>query len=348
MTFAGKNSGRRDFVKRAVQSCAGVVLLSSLPEWLNPRKEPKGAYIERGCFAMGTVVTISSYGESREHVLDATTKAFDEIRRIDRLMSVYQPSSQLSIVNRSASRKPVVVDNDLVEIIKYANRYGALTNGEFDITVEPLMELWGFREEETGPLPMPTDRELATAIEAVGIKKILVDEKECTISLLNPHCRIDLGGIAVGYSVDRAVKILKAEGIESAFINHSGDVYALGYPENCEGWEIGIPNPLSPQEMVRTLSLRDRALSTSGNYENFVTYGGNKYGHIMDPRTGHPSSRLLSLSIVSDTSITADALSTGVFVMGIEKGRDFTCTQEGLNLIAIVEQEGREEVVSTF
>jgi thiamine biosynthesis lipoprotein len=348
MKFAGTDSSRRNFLKRAMQSCAGVVLMSSLPEWLHARNAPGRAYLERACFAMGTVVTISAYGENKKHVLNATTRAFDEIRRIDRLMSVYQPMSQVSTVNRLASREPVVVDKDLIEIIEDARRFGMLTNGEFDITLEPLMELWGFRDDARGSRRMPTDREIAAAVEAAGIKNVILDVTECTISLLNPQCRIDLGGIAVGYSVDQAVKTLKAEGIESAFINHSGDAYALGHPEHTEGWEIAIPNPLQPQEMIYTLRLRDRAMSTSGNYEKVVSYDQNRYGHIIDPRTGRPASQVLSMSVVSNTSVSADALSTGVFVTGVERGRDLISRHGASDFIAVVEQEGREEIVSTF
>jgi thiamine biosynthesis lipoprotein len=348
MKFAGTESSRRNFLKRAAQSFAGVVLMSSLPEWLHARNTPGLAYVERARFAMGTVVTISAYGENKKHILDATTKAFDEIRRIDRLMSVYEPMSQLSAVNRLASRKPVVVDKDLIEIIKCARGFGTLTKDEFDITVEPLMELWGFRDDVTGSRHMPTDSEITSAVEAVGIKNILVDERELTISLLNPQCRLDLGGIAVGYSVDRAVKTLKAEGIESAFINHSGDVFALGHPQHEEEWEIAIPNPLKPKEMIYTLKLRDKAMSTSGNYEKVVTYDQGRFGHIIDPTTGRPPSQVLSMSVVSNTSVSADALSTGIFVMGVERGRDLISRHGASGFIAIVEHGGREDIVSTF
>lgn len=307
---------RREFLKRSVRIAPGLVLFSSLPSFLKGKTlHGAPAYVERACYTMGTVVTLSAYGESYNHVNQAITKAFQEIQRIDNLMSLYKPESRLSLINRNAGKAPVRVERDLISIIASARHYYTMTRGAFDITIEPLMKLWGFRKEQPTLEHLPSDKEIQSRLEAVGYNNIVINEADQSVGLINPRAQLDLGGIAVGYSVDRAVSILKSEGITSAFLNHSGDAFALDAPENAEGWEIAIPNPHQPNEMMAGYIIRDQAVSTSGSYEKYVTVDAEQFGHILNPQTGKPGTSMQSATVFAPTSLEADALSTGLFCM---------------------------------
>lgn len=334
MTKMNHIFSRREFLKRSVQIAPGLALLSSIPSFLKGKTlQGEPAYVERAVYTMGTVVTLSAYGENYTKVNQAITKAFQEIQRIDTLMSVYKPASQLSLINRNAGNAPVHVERDLINIIASAKRFHTLTKGEFDITIEPLMELWGFRNEQPALDHVPSDKELQSRLDAVGFSNIVVDEREQSVGLSNPRTRLDLGGIAVGYSVDRAIAMLKSEGIESAFLNHSGDAFAIGTPEDSDGWEIGIPNPLQPKEMMARYTIRDQAVSTSGSYEKYVTVNAEQFGHILDPRTGKPGTMMQSATVFAPTSLEADALSTGLFCMDKNAAQQLVSKMPEMRLI---------------
>lgn len=277
--------------------------------------------VHRAQYVMGTVVTIATYGSSTAHAHHAITKAFDELRRLDQMISPYMNNSELSEVNRSAGKTSVRVSDDLIVLLQKARAYHTQTNGAFDVTIEPLMRLWGFRNEESRSIP--SDREIHNVLRAVGFQNIEIDSEGKTIALLNPLSSVDLGGIAVGYSVDRVVSILKEEGIESAFVNHSGDAFALGAPHETEGWPVEIPHPLQPEEPAARFILKDQAVSTSGNYEKYVEFEHKRFGHILDPFSGQPSNEVMSTSVVAPTALDADALSTGLFCMKRESQKKF-------------------------
>ncbi|MEX2090293.1 MAG: FAD:protein FMN transferase [Bacteroidota bacterium] len=335
---------RREFLKRTSRAASGFVLLSSIPSFLRSGTlTGVPLSTERAFFTMGTTVTISAYGESRDQINHAVTKAFQAIQRCDNLMSLYKPESDLCRLNRSGGRETVCIDESLVEILHQAKHFHDLSYGAFDVTIEPLMQLWGFRSEMGEPLHPPTDKEIAVTLDAVGFENIFV-ENEKEVGLLHPDAKVDLGGIAVGYSVDAAVNVLRREGIESAFINHSGDAYALGAPPECEGWEIGIPNPLNTHELVSNFSVRDKAISTSGNYEKTVKIHGRPFGHILDPRTGKPGDATLSTTLIADTAITADALSTGMFCLDEDQQAALVNRVRGLELIRIKGDKASPEI----
>ncbi len=275
---------------------------------------------------MGTVVTIAAYGSSASHAHRAITKAFDELHRLDRMMSLFKSGSELSEVNRSAGKSPVQVSDDFLLLLQKTRTYHIQTHGAFDVTVAPLMRLWGFIGE--GGRGIPSDREINHVIDAVGFQNIEIDPLKKTVALLNQRSSIDFGGIAVGYSVDRVVSILKEEGIESAFVNHSGDAFALGAPADAEGWPVIIPHPLAPQESAASLTLRNQAISTSGNYEKFVEFEHQRFGHILDPFSGRPSNEVMSTSVVAPTALDADALSTGLFCMKRESQKEFAAAHQ--------------------
>jgi thiamine biosynthesis lipoprotein len=315
---------RRQFLSRSVTG--GVVALvspwdalggvSSIGAFGSNRGHEESA-LERAMFVMGTVVRITVYARSDQLALAATSKAFSEIRRLDHLLSIYRPESDISRINRASGDHAPVIDPEVLNLLEIAAGLSTLTGGAHDITIEPLMKLWGFREESRPD--MPTDAEIIRALECVGLKNLILDRNLNTAGLTKRGACLDLGGIAVGYAVDRAVDILKSSGIQRGFINHSGDAYALGAPPDTDGWEVVIPHPLKPEESIASMRLRDRAISTSGNYEKFVLLDGIRRGHILDPHTGMPGDGCMGMTVIAPRGITADALSTGFFCMSEER-----------------------------
>ncbi len=238
------------------------------------------------------------------------------MKRLDAMMSSHDPASVLNGVNRAAGRAETVVPPEIITVLESARLYHSATGGAFDVTVGPLLELYGFfRGAESGAYP--DDRMIAETLAGVGFANVNTDPGRSVVGLLHPRSRIDLGGIRVGHALDSAARILRLRGIESALLNHSGDILAIGAPPGSAGWEIGIQDPESPRGTVASFTLKDRSVSTSGNYENFIDTDRGRIGHILDPVTGRCPSGFLSVSVMADTSLAADALSTGFFTGGV-------------------------------
>jgi len=284
---------------------------------------------------MGTVATISAYGESVSHANYAIARVYDEFRRLDKLLSLYKAESLVQRLNQSAGREEIAVAPEFLALLDSAAELHRKTRGAFDVTIEPLMELWGFRSEERWREFLPSDREIAARLEAVGFQHIKLNRTRRTVGLTHRLSSLDFGGIAVGYAVDRAVAILRSEGVESAFINHSGDAFALGTPDDADGWMVGIPNPLNPVEIAHSFSINNQAVSTSGNYENFIRVNDARFGHILSPFSGKPSDALMSATVVAETALAADALSTGLFCLGLERSKSVLAETPGIQLLAI-------------
>lgn len=327
---------RRSFLK--VSSLAGVGVALS-PIRIFPQLATKRLPIQRAAFTMGSIVTILAYHPDQRLCNFAIDESFAEMKAIDRIMSIFDEKSELSGINRSAGRHEIVVDGRIIEVISSARRFYEWTGGAFDVTIEPLMNLYGFRDDSGGH-PFPTDREIARTMEGVGMHHLVIDHRQSTIASNHHSTRIDLGGIAVGYALDRAGAILRQHGIDSALINHSGDILAIGTPPDASAWSIGIKDPQHPESIIATLQIKDEALSTSGNYENFVRCDTETIGHLFNPRTGRAATAMLSGTAIAPRAIEADALSTGLFVMGLDqsaqllaaptRGRFVVIMQEGI------------------
>ncbi len=339
-----KNFSRRRFLKL---TALGSVL-SPFYSIAKPIFAPPLKYIERAAFTMGSIATIKAYCEDERLCNFAIDEVFREIKAIDKLMSVFDKKSQLSLVNCHSYEKEVGVDPRIIEVIEHAKHFYKLTNGAFDITVEPLMELYGFRDDKQ-PHHFPTDRQIAELLDSIGMNNVTVNRQPPTIMLQHSKTRLDFGGIAVGYAIDRAVDILKSQGIESAIINHSGDIFAIGAPPDEDSWEVSIVDPMSAaggENIITSVRIKNQALSTSGNYENFIEADGKTIGHILNPKTGFTAAELLSTTAIADTSIEADALSTGLFVLGIEPSKAIVQHSKNVKLIAISKDGGHENIVT--
>jgi thiamine biosynthesis lipoprotein len=264
--------------------------------------------------AMGTSYSVVLYGTDAFRMRAASEQTFEEVRRLERMLSNYRKESEWSEINRDAAARPVRVPEELYNLIAACVDYSRRSEGTFDITVGPLMKLWGFYK---GSGRMPHAAEIRVAMSQIGYRNIILDPKEKTVRFARSGVEIDPGGIGKGYAVDRMVEILKANGMRSALITAGGSsIYALGAPPNEKGWRLKIRHPKKHEETVQEVVLKDQSMSTSGNYEKFVRYGGKIYSHIMDPRSGYPAQGTLSVSVISPLTIDSEAWAKPYFILG--------------------------------
>jgi thiamine biosynthesis lipoprotein len=271
--------------------------------------------------SMACVYAIDAYGPDAAALPRIVERAFDEVDRIDRLMSHYKPDSPLSRLNREAGRRPVAVEPELFDFLAEAMRYNRESAGAFDITVGPLMKAWGFFG---GDGRVPSDDELAAARRHVGGAHVVLNPAEKTIAFDEPGVELDLGGIAKGYAVDRAVGLLKQARIAAALVSAGGStIYGLGAPPGRNGWDVTIQDPVDSRKAALTVVLKDRAVSVAGRSEKSFESGGVRYSHIMDPRSGRPVQGVLSVAVLASSGTAGDALDEAFFVMGAVRSRAY-------------------------
>jgi thiamine biosynthesis lipoprotein len=269
-----------------------------------------GAENQKTEFMLGTVCRIHIWGGDKSD-LDA---AFDRIRNIESKMSRRLSGSEINRIGRGGA---VQLSQDTCRVIKRALDFSHMSGGLFDISIAPVVELWGFGTEKTG---IPSEENLRAALSLVDYRKIRVLDG-CRV-VTAPGQRIDLGGIAKGYASDEAAKLLQDAGVDRALLNLGGNVFALGSKEDGSPWKLGIQDPLQPQGgVLGTLEVSGGAVVTAGIYQRFVEQNGKKYHHILNPNTGYPAANnLAGVSISSPSGLDADALSTSLLLLGIDKG----------------------------
>jgi thiamine biosynthesis lipoprotein len=266
--------------------------------------------------AMGTTITVVAYAEDQQKLEQGVEAAFAEASRLDRMLSNYRPESEWSRVNREAAQKPVPVSAELFALLEVCRDVNRQSLGTFDISVGPLMKVWGFYRD-FGKLP--TKAEVAAALPKIGFGNVVLDAKNRTVRFLKPGVELDPGGVGKGYAVDMMVEKLKAEGITAALVSAgSSSIYGLGAPPNDTGWAVKIRHPRLYKETVAEVKLKNESLSTSGDYEKFFEAGGKMYSHIMDPRTGYPATGVVSDSVVAPRTITSEVWTKPFFILGRE------------------------------
>ena len=272
-------------------------------------------YYSETRIVMGTFVEITCQDKG------AIQKAFEEIKKIDTIANIFESSSEVSLLNRQGKIK---ASPDLFALVKESVHYYSLSQGAFDITIAPVVRIWKQRIKEAGEKrgdsALPQPEEIKSTLNLVGANKLSLNENTSWIKFSQPKMSIDLGGIAKGYAVDKAITRLKELGITSALVNAGGNIYCLGKKGNRK-WRIGIQNPRNQSKILYSLDLENQAAATSGDYEQFFLSGKKRYSHIIDPKTGYPvDNGIIAVTIISDSAATCDALSTTVFVLGKEKG----------------------------
>ena len=269
----------------------------------------------RDIFAMDTYMTLTAYGKNAKKALD---EAVDEINNIEQLVSTGIDSSEVSQINKNGKGS---VSETTGYLIKRSKEIYDSTNGVFDITIYPIMQAWGFPTEN---YCVPGKKELKKLRGLMGADHVLYDEKKQEVTLNKEGMKIDLGGIAKGYTSSKEMDIFKENGISSAVISLGGNVQTLNGKPDGSDWRVAVENPADTGSYIGVLSIKDKAVITSGGYERYFKQDGKTYHHIIDPANGYPANNgLTSVTIVSDDGTLADGLSTSLFIMGPEKAQKY-------------------------
>jgi len=316
-----ENRNRQIALKFFFTACLLSAIYFFVAESVMPTVEVDGGYRQ----SMGTFARIVAVTRNPKRAKRCIEAGFDEMKRIEDMMSYFKPGSELSKVNREAFAKPVKVSRELFEILQTSVDYSRLSKGAFDITVGPLVDLWHKAGEANA---MPDENAIATAKSRVGFEKLILDANTMTVRFAVEGMRIDLGGIAKGYSVDKVVEIMKRKGAIGGMVDSGGNIRCFGKPAHKDAWLVGVQDPNIADSVQRTedieplmiLKLDGMAVATSGDYRRFVKAGGKKVSHIIDTNTATGANKLAGDTIIAPTAIEADALSTAVNVLGPEKG----------------------------
>jgi thiamine biosynthesis lipoprotein len=284
---------------------------------------------------MGSVFEILLLSRHRSFV-EFGSQALDEVRRLEKLMTVYDENSQLNHVNRWAFIEPVAISPELFDVLKLSVDIYRKTDGAFDITSGLLSKVWGFHQRR-GCLP-EQDR-LAEALARIGSNRIKLDPYKKTITCYREGVSLFLGSIGKGFALDRAGLILQNAGLEAALI-HAGFSSFLAFGDSGgsntdTGWKVSVRHPANSDEELLSLRLRNQALATSGTSEQYFELHGRRYGHIIDPRTGFPTDHHLSTTALAPTAAMADALSTAFFVMSTNQVREFCEARDDIGAIVV-------------
>jgi thiamine biosynthesis lipoprotein len=281
-----------------------------------PERHSPATLVERSRVSMGSEVRLTAWTADEKNALAAFEHIFDDFDFLDRLLSVWHEGSDISRLNAAAGRAPVRVDGVTIEVLRVAHQVSEYTGGKFDATFGVLSGLWRFDHDQDGSIP--SRAEVAARLPLIDYRELLIDGAAGTALLRRSGMRAHLGGIGKGFAIDRAAAMLRSHGIGDFLIQSGGDLYAGGRRGD-RPWRVGIRDPRSDRTFA-SLDLSNETFSTSGDYERFFVKDGTRYHHILDPDTGEPARGSRSVTIVTGRSVLADGLSTGVFILGPERG----------------------------
>ena len=279
---------------------------------------------------MGTRITVELWADDEQKAERAIDAVLDEMRHIDDSMSTYKPTSEVSQVNAKAADGPMKISKELFDLLVTAKEYSVLTDGAFDITYASVGYMYDFRKHVH-----PDDAQIDKALPAVNFRHVLLDPKTQTVQFSQKGVRIDLGGIAKGYSVDKGIEVLQAQGFTRAYVSAGGDSRIIG-DRFGKPWMVGIRDPRKGEGSVITrIPLADAAISTSGDYERFFEENGVRYHHIIDPRTGRSASKVRSATVIGPYATRTDGLSKTAFVLGPERAMEIYNRIEDIDAIIV-------------
>lgn len=274
--------------------------------------------------AMGCDYEIWLAMENETQAAQLALEAWDEVHRLERQLSLYQPDSDITYLNRHAAQEPVRVEPGLFGLLMTCKQIWEETEGRFDPTITPLLRLWGFVDKQWR---IPSESEIKVTMEKIGMEGVLLEPEDRWVYYAKPGIELSLGAIGKGYAIERVARLLREYGVQSALLSAGNStIYALGAPPDAEGWQVGLQSPEDESLRLDTIILRDAAFSTSGGYEQFFEVEGVRYAHILDPLTGSPATTSSTVSVVAPDPTVADALSTAFFVGG-EKLVEAYCAQ---------------------
>jgi len=340
--------------KRIVASAAGTTVLLIMALLSSCRSNgPKGpdevashpGHLQRFEFKqphMGTLFTITLYAPDETRALEASEAAFAKIAALERVMTDYDPESELMRLCQKPVGQPVRVSDELFEVLQKGQRLAEMTDGAFDVTIGPVVRLWR-RARRTETLPSP--EMLAKARAVVGYQKLRLNPAAKTVTLSAPNMQLDLGGIAKGYAADKALELLKSHGLSCALVAASGDIAIGDPPPGKKHWAVGIGAPDSHQGgLAKNLLLRNAAVSTSGDTEQFVEIEGKRYSHIVDPRTGLGLTERLQVTIFGSRATDTDSFATAVSILGVKRGLELVESQRGMAALILRLEGNKPEV----
>lgn len=290
----------------------------------------QSAVNEGNSFGMNTEIAYSVFGEKAESAIAAMTA---ELLRLENKLSRFMPDSEVSKINQLAGLDCIKISCELVEILSFAHLVSKISQGMFDITVAPLVDLWDYRKAKD----IPAKSKMRKILSKVGYRELILNPKDRIASLSKLGQAIDLGGIGKGYASDRCMQLFQQYGVNSAYINIGGNVATLGNKPDGSMWRVGIRHPRYDERLIGAVRVAGKAVVTSGDYERcFFDRQGKRWHHILDPTTGYPAeSGLISVSVIADSAMNADALSTAIFVAGIDKGLGYLAQFPGTEVVIV-------------
>lgn len=320
---------------------AGLVTLVFAALFTACRSVPPAQPLQKFEFnhpAMGTLFTITLYAPDKAGAETAAKMAFHRVDQLEDIMSDYQADSELVRLCEQPVGKPVPVSPELFDVIQRSQKFSEMSGGAFDITVGPYVRLWRFARKKK---VLPTAAELAAARSAVGYRKLRLDAKTRTVTLLAPNMRLDLGGIGKGYAADEALKVLKGRGIERALVAASGDIAVGKAPPGERGWKVGIANiDAQTNELARTVLLHNCGISTSGDTQQFIEIAGIRYSHVIDPATGLGLTNRIQATAVAPDATTTDGLDTTLCILGVARALALADSLPGAAALILTKDDG--------
>ena len=308
------------------------VYLLSLLVFLLHGQEKKELSVQKVLKLMGTRFEITVVAPNEEIGYINIDEAVSEIRRIERMISSWDNDSETSRINENAGIRPVKVSPELFELIVRAKKISELTDGAFDISYAALDGLWQFDGSMEN---FPTHSEIQEALSKVDYRNIVLNEEKQTVFLRKNGMRIGFGAIGKGYAADKAKELLVTKGVRGGIVNAAGDLTTWGTKATGEKWMVGITDPLDKKKVFSWLPVVESSVATSGNYEKYILYQGERYSHIIDPRTGYPSKGVNSVSIFAKQAELCDALATAVFIMGRDSGIHLINQLDGVEIVVV-------------
>jgi thiamine biosynthesis lipoprotein len=285
---------------------------------------------------MGSRFEITAVSSKEDKAQEAIQAGIEEIQRIEKLISSWDPNSQTSEIIANAGIKPVQVDQELFNLIRRSLKISRLTHGAFDISYASVDKIWKFDGSMT---EMPDSATVAASVAKINFNNIILDAENRSVFLKEKGMKIGFGAIGKGYAANKALEIMSKMELDGALVNASGDLISWGKDAGNKDWKIGISNPKNKEQIYAWLNISETAVVTSGNYEKFVEFKGERYTHIIDPRTGYPVKGLSSVSIICPNAELADALATSVFVLGKEKGLELINQLNGIECILVTDDQ---------
>ena len=340
MSSVAKKNQKFNFALAAVVIIFILYLLMNRFENKKPARAQSASKV-----VMNTIAKIIAVAPDEKTAQLSIDSAFEKIYRLEKLMNRYDPNSQLSQVSRLAAKEAVKIDKDLFDVLQQSVQYSKKTDGAFDITVGPLVDLWKNCAEANS---MPTDKQLARVKKQIGYEKVILDANDFSVRFASRGVSLDLGAIAKGFAADKAVAEMKKAGAIGGLIDLGGQIGCFGLTENKSKWIVGIQNPAKLQDshIIAKLALSDSAVATSGDYERFYKIGARRFSHIFNPATEKNADELISVTIIAANGTEADALATAVTVLGAQKGLQLIEKTPNTEAI-IIKSAGKELIKSS-